>query len=72
MKFDSSLIRDYEDMLAIVKTKKEQILDSRPFTHPSVINRKTALFFKKYAIVLMGLNLFLWRHVCFTAQQVCL
>ena len=38
--FDASLVRYYEDMVEIVHSKKEQILDSRPLTHPSLINCK--------------------------------
>ena len=40
MKFDDSLIRNYEEMLDIVKYKKAQIVDSRSPVSATVIDRK--------------------------------
>ena len=38
--FDDSLIRNYEEMVDIVKNKKAQIIDARTVTSATVIDRK--------------------------------
>ena len=40
MKFDDRLIKNYDDMLDIVKNKKAQIVDARSPVSATVIERK--------------------------------